>query len=248
MCQLNLYIIPKNVKQEKVFDLMKKYFYFQEPECITSENLLLDVQDDNHIYVSAGMRCNCGTIQSSYQNEDNTKSWKDLKLELINDEKEKLEKIRHILNREDYLTYKKQINNQLDNLLNKKQTSTRAEEEAILKEIQKLFSENQLWFEASMKYEKQKVEDGKIIVYHEIDEELKNVDNFISNNIENEFKNLKSFINEILKEADEMKLLSFWQDGNNPFINNEKYVFQDELTIEDVIYLKYNELLTVFKR
>ena len=31
-------------------------------------------------------------------------------------------------------------------------------------------------------------------------------------------------------------------------VEGEKYIFQDELKIEDIIYMKYNELITIFKR
>ena len=83
MCQLNLYIVPKSVNKERVLTLMKDYFYYDKPECVTEENILVEVQDENNVYVSAGMGCNCGTVQGSFQEEDNTKSWQELKQEKI---------------------------------------------------------------------------------------------------------------------------------------------------------------------
>ena len=77
---------------------------------------------------------------------------------------------------------------------------------------------------------------------------MENVERSVSENVETEFKNLKTFVDEILKVADEVKLFSFWQSANVPKVEGEKYVFQDELKIEDIIYMKYNELITIFKR
>ena len=79
-----------------------------------------------------------------------------------------------------------------------------------------------------------------------MDDEINNIEKFEFENIENEYEDLVRFIDAILEQTDEVKFLSFWQDGNNPFVKNEKYVFRKDLKIEDFVFLKDNELLTVF--
>ena len=112
---------------------------------------------------------------------------------------------------------------------------------------QKLIQENSLILE-TMRFEIRKVEDGQEVVMFDSSDTLQDIERSVCGNVENEFKNLKAFVDEILKEAEEVKLLSFWQDGDLPKVETEEYVFQDEFKIEDVIYMKYNELLTIFKR
>ena len=97
MCQLNLYIVPKSVKKEYVLNVMKDCFCYQNPECVTHENLLPEIQDLNEIYVSAAMGCNCGTVQTSYQNESGEKLWVDVKRRIVEEKIEKLKKIKLLL-------------------------------------------------------------------------------------------------------------------------------------------------------
>ena len=102
-------------------------------------------------------------------------------------------------------------------------------------------------FMVSMRYERRKTENGKEIVFHTIDEDLENLEKIVCGTTETEFENLKAFVDEILEDAGEVKLFSYWQDGEMPTIEKENYVFQSDFKIEDIIYLKYNELLTIFK-
>ena len=247
MCQLNLYIIPKTAKKDLVLQLMKDYFDYQNPECITEENLLSEIKDEYNVFISAGMGCNCGTVQAYFQDEDDSKSWIELKENLIYEQREKLEKVRQLLERKDYLEYKQEILNKQTELIKKREAAKGQEAEDALKKLQNFISDNQLLFETIMKYEKRKVENGKEIVYHEIDEEIKSAERYAIGNVESEFENLKNFVNDILKETEEIKLFSYWQDESKPLIEDEDYVMQNELKIENIVYLKYNVLLTIFK-
>ena len=246
MCQLNLYIVPKSVNKERVLNLMKDYFYYDKPECVTEENILVEVQDENNVYVSAGMGCNCGTVQGSFQEEDNTKTWQELKQEKMNAERERLLRFKSLLESEDYLEKKNEFRKRLDELSEKRNNANGQEADDLLKEMQKMFQDD--IFDVSMRYEKHKTEDGVEIIFNTIDEDLENLERSVCGTIEKDFENLKAFVDEILEDADEVKLFSFWQDGDLPKVESEEYVFQDEFKIEDVIYMKYNELLTIFKR
>ena len=247
MCQLNLYIVPKSVKKEYVLNVMKDCFCYQNPECVTHENLLPEIQDLNEIYVSAAMGCNCGTVQTSYQNESGEKLWVDVKRRIVEEKIEKLKKIKILLEREDYLEYKNAVlekSNELENRMKKAQGS---EYKELMEEWRKHFSENNLLFDAMMRYEKHKNVNGKDVVCNSIDEEIANIENVEFKSVESDYDDLIKFVDAILEESDEVKLLSFWQDENSPFIKNEKYVFRRDLKIDDIVFLKENELLTIFR-
>lgn len=246
MCQLNLYIVPKKMNKEAVLNIMKDSFYYQEPECVTGENYLPEVQDLNEIYISAGMGCNCGTIQTCYQGDTDGKTWIEIKKEIALEKIERLNKIKALLEREDYLEYKNSVLSKSSELENRLKESKGEEYEDIMKEWQLFFSENNLLYDAIMRYEKTKDEGGMKVVYHNIDEEIKNIEKYEFENVENEYRDLIQFIDAILEQVDEVKFLSFWQDGDNPCVEKEKYVFRKDLKIEDFVFLKYNELLTVF--
>ena len=115
-----------------------------------------------------------------------------------------------------------------------------------LKEWQLFFSENDVLYDAMMRYEKHKTENGKDVVYHTIEEEILNIEKTEFGSIENDYEDLVKFVDAILEEVDEVKLLSFWQDGSSPYVKNEKYVMRKDLKIDDIIFLKDNELLTIF--
>ena len=246
MCQLNLYIVPRKMNKEAVLNIMKDCFDYQEPECVTDENYLPEVQDLNDVYISAGMGCNCGTVQTRYQGDTDGKTWIEIKKEVALEKVEKLNKIKALLEREDYLEYKNNILQRSHELENRLKESKGEDYENVMKEWQLFFSENSLLYDAMMRYEKIKTENGKDVVYHNIDEDINNIEKFEFENIESEYEDLVRFIDAILEQVDEVKFLSFWQDGDNPYIKNEKYVFRKDLRIEDFIFLKDNELLTIF--
>ena len=246
MCQLNLYIVPKTMNKESVLEIMKNVFPYQNPECVTSENLLEEVQDFNNVYISAAMGCNCGTIQTSFQNNSDAESWCDVKKQISQEKIEKLKEIKRLLERSDYLEYKNETLKKSGELENKLKEAKGDEYLEVLNEWQLFFKENGLLYEAMMKYEKHEVVDGKDIIYNNIDEEILNVEKNEFVGIESEYEDLIKFVDAILEEVDEVKFLSFWQDGDNPYVKNEKFVFRKDLKIEDFIFLKDNELLTVF--
>lgn len=245
MCQLNLYIVPKNVNKEKVLELMKEYFYYKEPECVDEENLLPELSGDYSIYTSAGMGCNCGTVQARFQDSDKNVSWETLKSDLIKAELERLEKIKEIINSEDYEERKKNAFDTLEKLNKEREKAGINEMDEIVKKSQEFFQENLLLIQSSI-YVAQEQNDGSSFIIKDIEEDIKNVSRQYDN-VENEFNSLKEFASEILKISDEVKFLSYWQDGDMPYIAYEKDKVLKDLNIEDVIYLKYNELLTISK-
>ncbi len=246
MCQLNLYIVPKSVSKDKVLKLMQKYFVYDKPECVNDDNLLVEVQAENNIFVSAGMGCNCGTVQSSFQEEEAKLPWTEFKSFKIQEEKERISKIKALIGREDYLEYKADFYKKVEEFGKYVAQGDSASDEKV-KEYQKFIKDNEILLHA-MRFELHDTANGKEIVLFNENEDMQGNEERELERTETEFDSLKGFVDEILKDADELKLLSFWQDEYSPKLQSEEYVFQDEFKIEDIIYLKYNQLLTIFKR
>ena len=246
MCQLNLYIVSKDLNEDVVLEIMKNCFFYQNPECISGENLLPEVQDLYNVYTSAAMGCNCGSVQTYFQNRGEGETWLDVKKQIVTEKIARLNEIKSLIERPDYLEYKNDVLKRASELEKKLKELKDDEYQEKLKEWQLFFSENSLLYEAMMKYEKHKEENGVGVVYHTIEEEILNIEKNEFGSIENDFDDLVKFVDAILEEIDEVKLLSFWQDENSPYVKNEKYVMRKDLKIDDIIFLKDNELLTIF--
>lgn len=94
-------------------------------------------------------------------------------------------------------------------------------------------------------------EDAEIFNYevpsnciYDVIDRVKNED---GNTIEKEYDEMKAFIAEVLKHTNEIKIFAFWQDGTDIVVNNRKRITFDELKMEEIVFLKYNELLTITK-
>lgn len=247
MCQLNLYIIPKCVDIQKVLDIMKEHLDYNKPECVNDDNFLPELQNNYNIFISAGMRCNCNTIQGFYQDHQNI-TWSELKKELINKEQTKLLEIKQVLQRPDYKEYKNQFNNKSNEYSAQMQSAKGEEYNNALENLQKLFSEHSALLTASTFYERYTDDTKSTLDFTAIDNAIANVEKKTIVTQETEYVELKNFIDEILKHTNEIKLYSFWQDSEPLYIKNEKQLYQDELKIDNIIYLNYNELLTIEKR
>ena len=244
VCQLNLYIVPKSVEKEKVLSVMSKLFYCNRPECVDDENLLPELAENYSIYTSAAMGCNCGTAQTRFQENDENVSWETLKKSLIDSDLEHLENIKKLINQDDFEVKRKEFTDTLESLNKKREKAQGEEFQELIKQTQIFIKENELIFQ-SMVYAKQK--DGNSwVVLKDIDDDIKNVSRQYEI-IDEEYGDLKVFASEILKVADEVKFLSYWQDEYSPYVGFEKETNLKDLKIEDFIYLKYNELLTVKK-
>lgn len=112
MCQLNVFLVSDNVGKEKVIGLMKKYLGFNAAECVEGENLLIGAAEGFSLYVSGGMRCNCGSVISSLKDEelDFEKYYeKNLRKNV-----ERLEKIKAMMLNNNYKKRKKALEKQMN--------------------------------------------------------------------------------------------------------------------------------------
>lgn len=60
-----------------------------------------------------------------------------------------------------------------------------------------------------------------------------------------EYEEIKAFIKSVLKIVKEIKLFAFWQDGATITVKCKKAIKYSDIKIDDIAFLKYNELLTV---
>ena len=247
MCQLNLYIVKKGTNKDEMIKLLKKYFIFEGAERVDDEVLLEEVKDDYDVYVSAPMGCNCGTVQSMFQDAEVQTSWQEFKSGLISKELKRLEILKEFFESPDYEDKVKRIDEKSKELIKKRENAKGRELEQIMKETQEFIKENSLVYEC-MKYNKHIDENGNEVVFHTIQEDIDNVEKNVACNADAEFEVLKNFVDDVLKITDEIKLFSYWQDGDLPVVEKEDYAFQDELKIENIVFMPYKTLLTIFKR
>lgn len=306
MCQLNIFLVPKEVKENKVLSMMKDVFGYEVAENIDSEKPLK--KDGYSFYISGGMRCNCGSLPCKYQEEDNSLSFDETVEKLIKNEKDRLVKIRDFMEQKDYAKKRSEFDKLLkkyskdmqaafndagkierkltdkimkDKTLSDEEKSKKLHEEVypkvneLLSQTDKDFrvkayhdfiKENSLMWgsymltlkrskpkkEKAIPLKKDKVEKEEIIeieipsfcIYDMIDEVDKK---FNKKGMEGEFFEIKEFAKKVLEQTDKIALVSFWQDGEEFIVNNEKSVKFADFKIEDLAYLKYGEILTIEK-
>lgn len=309
MCQLNIYCIPKSVDKEKVLEYMRVKLGYAVAECIDDEAPVPSLKDGFSFYISGGMRCNCGSVLCSHQDDQNGLSYAELKEKLKSENLDKLLQIKELMEQADYPKKKKAFEKRLDTLWKRVDKSTkdiaekereladtvfarkdisdeekqRIMHEEVYPKVQELMNQAEKrpeYVDAMDEYRKfcdeNQVMWQSIIYTLKRDENVKEFDfndlstanpdeetfEFIlpSNCIydaieraktgefkqsEKEFDEIKKFAQEFLKQADEFKILCYWQDGDEPSVTGEHTVTLDEFDIDCTVFLKYNCLLTI---
>ena len=105
-------------------------------------------------------------------------------------------------------------------------------------------------------------EKRQVISYNEQGEEVVTYENTFSQNIydviertkqtkltyeTDEFAELKKLVEELLKHCSSVKILAFWQDGDPIIIGDNYEIAVNNFKIEDIVYLKYKDTLTINK-
>lgn len=112
MCRLNVFLVSDNVGKEKVIFFMKEYLGFNAAECVDGENLLIGAAEGFSLYVSGGMRCNCGSVISSLKDED--LCFEKFYEKNLRENVERLEKIKEIMSSKNYKRRKKAVEKQMN--------------------------------------------------------------------------------------------------------------------------------------
>ena len=310
MCQLNLYCVPKNVDPQKVVNILNNCFGCTIAEHLGKNDYAVEGLEATHnFFACAGMRCNCGSIISRFQDETNKLSWQELREQEINKEVERLTRIAQVMEQPNYKqlmnNYKKtqaklweeyqrteadlrKVEKELfDSVRNRTDLTEQQKEELMHTEVypklQKLhlemeevpkhkaavekyrafMQENDALIASSLYTLKpHKPKKGKHIYYDENGKEHVDYYDVVSSNIydviadkkqnyfkfeENEFAEIKASVESILELTDEVKIYSFWQDGDPLIINEQFETHINNFDVSSVCYLKHKDLLTIKK-
>lgn len=248
MCQLNLYIVPKSVDKDFVFSVMEKHFNGEKHECFEWNEVFENKFSDCNVYASSCMRCNCNTVQTYYSSEREALPWDKLKQKYISNELNRSLEMKKALDSPDFFEEFDTFNKKIDKISNRqKKLGSKAQKQASL-ELQELVNKHQALFNLTMHYNRQILNKDKEGVTTKIDQEFLEFKQEFGKETEKEYRVLSSFISDLLEKSNEVSLLSFWQDAS-PYVSvlGEKTVSLKNLTIEDIIYLNYHEVLTIKK-
>lgn len=232
MCQLNLYLIPKTVDKDYVLGLMEEYFKNELHECLDASDFFNDQMKDFNVFVSSCMRCNCGSILGVYQSQEPS-SWEEIKQKSIEQEYQKCYLMKELLRSENFFKNFKNYKRK-----NGKTPHLSPEDERL----------NSAFFNLSFWYTGDIKNNNLEAIVEKIDKKFFEFREGYGKNEEAEFDCLKNFIGGVLKKTDEINILSFWQDGE-PYveIKNKEDISFNDLKIENLIFLNYNDLLTIRK-
>ena len=310
MCQLNLYCVSKTVDPQKVITILNNCFNCSVAEHLGKNDYYVEgLEADYNFFACAGMRCNCGSMISRYQDATEQVSWQELRTNEINKEVERLTRVALVMEQPNY---KQLLNNYkktqaklwaeyqrteadlrkaekelFDSVRNRTDLTEQEKEDLMIKEIypklqtlhtelnevpehkkaveayRKFMQENDALIASSLYTLKpHKPGKRKHIYYDESGQEHVEYYPTTSSNIydviqekketffkfeETEFSEIKASIESILKLTNEVKIYSFWQDGD-PLVVNERYeISLDDFNETCAVYLKYKDLLTIKK-
>lgn len=232
MCQLNLYLIPKTVGKDYVLGLMEEYFKDELHECFDSSEIFDNEMSEFNVFMSSRMRCNCGSILGAFQSQEQS-SWEKMKERAIDEEYQKCSYMKELLHSENFFKEFKKSQRK-----NAKTRSLSPEDER----LNSAFLDLRFWYLEDIKNKNLET------ALKKIDRKFSEFKEKYGKEEENEFDNLKKFIGGVLEKTDKMSLMAFWQDAE-PYveIKNKEDIGFDSLKIENLFFLKYNDLLTIRK-
>lgn len=122
MCQLNVYFVDKKIPSGKVLDLMKKagFEIAQQTDCFMGDKAF----EHCNAYTNAAMGCNCGSLISKLQDSKH-KNFEELKTLAVNDEVERLEKMKELMTAKGYKKKLDAFEKQLELLRKKRESLTK---------------------------------------------------------------------------------------------------------------------------
>lgn len=282
---------------------------YKVAECIDDENPIPFLKDEFSFYISGGMRCNCGSVLCSHQDDDNGLTYAQLKAQLKSESLEKLLQIKSLMEEKDYPIRKKEFETKLDLLWKRvdkssedvaekereladavfsrtdisdqekqiimheevypkvqelmDQAEKRPERIKAMDEYRAFCDQNQVMWQ-SIIYTLERAENVKEYTFNDLssanpDEEtfefilpsnciydaIERAKTTEFENADREFDEIKKFATTFLNKADEFKIFCYWQDGDQPTVNEEDSVKLSEFDIDKAVFLKYNCLLTI---
>lgn len=270
MCQLNLYMITKNVSNGEVISIFEKYNLFISVE----DYYKLDDIVETYTLYSDSYHCDCNSIISRLQ-EESVSSFDAYIVKKKAEDIDKLNRMKTLKASKNYKTKVKEFENQKDKLwevierLNQEILDYENEEtekifaldlqdenkykmldEILYPKLRKMRKElgNKIEYQNALKnyedYLFQNRDLSESIYYNIADFESK-IAKYDFSDFLDEFNNLKNAYYEILKLADEICIYSFWQDENALSIEGQRQVEIQDLSIDDLVFLPYRNLLKI---
>lgn len=257
MCQLNLYLIKNTVSEEKIIDALQSCLAYGKAEKVSDDEIIDGFMEDfegYNCYICSAMHCNCGTIQCLLQSEKEYKNYADYKTTqkqiLLNN----LLKTKELLmapnfkeRHEQLLNEYNKISSKLNEEFDKAKKSRPFVDPTTLPQYKKLIdciTENEYLLRSSI-YTLGKPR--KNVFELNIDDEIEKVKSPKSDESEQEFNDLKKFLGKAFEMTDEVILYSFWQDDEPLYIKTTKTIPFKDLTIEDIVFLNYHDVLKITK-
>jgi len=84
--------------------------------------------------------------------------------------------------------------------------------------------------------------------YYNIEEHEKKINEYDFNDFYDEYNNLKNIYMEVLKLEEEICIYPFWQDEEAIDIESRRQVTIENLDIDDLLFLPYNNLLIIKRK
>lgn len=264
-------MVPKSIAAKDVINTFQKYnLDIGEITCYYKINKL----EESYKFYSTNCHCDCGSIISKLQNE-NVHSFDEYKIKKKEEDIEKLNVMKKLKSNKDYEGRVKEFQAKWHELLDivedfKKHIGdyqTEEFERALAlnlgdEELSKRFNDvvypktnemyaelenNQEYKNACKKFEDFMKENNDLndSIYMNIEEFEKEINEYDFSNFMEEFNNLKSICSEILELADEICIYPLWQDGEPLIIKNNKEVAFENLSINDLVFMSYRNILKV---
>lgn len=266
MCQLNLYLIPKIIPAEEVVSIFKS----SGLDICLDTYYKLDALTEKYNCYAASYRCDCGSIISKLK-DDETKTFDEYKIKKKNDNIEKLKRMKALKAAEDYDIRVREYEAERDRLQSIANSFRAYIHDYETEEFQRIKNLNisekekvKMVDEAlrSKHDELEKNEDYQKAlsiywdfsdanrdlgesIYYNIEENEKMIESYNFSDFYDQYNNLKNAFTDILKLTEEICIYPFWQDEEPMIIVDRSQIAIDNLTIGDLAYLPYRNLLTV---
>lgn len=270
MCQLNLYLVPKNVPEDNIINIFEKHDLYISKEIYYKFNEPLE----NYEFYSANLGCDCSSIISRLEEEDFS-SFEDYKIRKKAEDINKLNKVKKLRASQGYKTKVRAFEKQRDKLwevldnfsehiadyeaeererifaLNiQEEEKSRMLHEILypkLTEMYRTLESNKEYQNVYKEYRGYIAENADLqeSIYYDIEEKEKNIAEYDFSDLHNQFSDLKNTYIEVLKLTNEIGVYPFWQDGEPLEIKGKRQVMIQNLTIEDLIFLPYRNLLQI---
>jgi len=218
-------MVPKNVAARDIINTFQKY----NLDISEVPYYKIGGLEESYKFYSTNGHCDCGSTISKLQNE-NVNSFDRYKIKKKDEDIKKLNRMKKLKSSKDYEERAKAFQAKNDYLLELARNLNGKEYKSDYKDFEDFINENS---------------DLNDSIYTNIEEFEKEINEYNFNDFIYEFNNLKNICSEILKLADEICIFPFWQAGEVIEIENKKEVTFENLSINDLVFLPYKNLLKV---